>query len=88
MRPSIACPEQSKIMSVKPQYRPFDTDRRQFPGKAPSDPMEPILVGIRQVQSSAEQTASCPRHGNATETSSREWGRRRGVRSCLRGESP
>ena len=55
MRPSIAGPEQSKIMSVKPQYRPFDTDRRQFPGKAPSDPMEPILVGIRQVQSSAEQ---------------------------------
>jgi len=42
-------------MSVKPHYRHFDTDRGRFPGKAASDPMEPILDCIRQVQSSAAQ---------------------------------
>lgn len=42
-------------MSAKLQYRPFDVDRAQFSGNTSSDGLEPALVCIRQVQSSAEQ---------------------------------
>lgn len=42
-------------MSAKPQFRPINIGRVQFSANASSDGLEPVLVCIRQVQSSAEQ---------------------------------
>lgn len=42
-------------MSAKLQYRPVDVESGQLPGNTSPDRLEPVLVCIRQVQSSAEQ---------------------------------